>query len=391
MKWIARRYDTGQLVHAHLIGDRVDRFFPSNQPDLDETIPYVAPGFVDIQVNGYGGQEFSSIALTSESVTRIVEQHLEFGVTAICPTLTTQTWEVFHHSVKAIATACNASSTTGRAVWGIHLEGPHMSKEDGPRGAHPAEHCCPPDWNQLQRLQETAEGRIRLVTLSPEYEGSPHYIAKATRAGIVVAIGHTSAARDQILAAVDSGARLSTHLGNGAHRELKRHPNYIWDQLGEDRLMASLICDGHHLPPEVVRTFVRAKSLEQCILVSDVSGLAGLPPGKYGSSGCELEILADGRLVIAGQDQLLAGASDPIGVGILNVMKFAGLSLKEGVEMASHHPARLLGKTPGGFLPGDPADFTLFHVDRAPDGSARNLKIAATILAGHVVYGSIRK
>ena len=94
--------------------------------------------------------------------------------------------------------------------------------------------------------------------------------------GVVAAIGHTGATSIEIRAAVDAGARLSTHLGNGAHRLLRRHPNYLWDQLAEDRLWASLIVDGHHLPPEVVKTFVRAKTPERIILVSDVSGLAGL-------------------------------------------------------------------------------------------------------------------
>jgi N-acetylglucosamine-6-phosphate deacetylase len=154
--------------------------------------------------------------------------------------------------------------------------------------------------------------------------------------------------------------------------------------LAEDRLMASLIVDGHHLPPEVVKSMVRAKTPERCILVSDVSGLAGLPPGRYPGSGCEVEILPDGRLVIAGQDQLLAGASLPIGLGVANVMQFAGVDLATAIAMATTHPARLLGLPCGSLCPGDPADLVLFEL--APN-SAERFRVRATMVAGEVVFG----
>jgi N-acetylglucosamine-6-phosphate deacetylase len=340
---------------------------------------------VDIQVNGYGGQEFSSHDLTPEAVRRIVREHYRFGVTRLCPTLTTQGVDVLTHALGAIARACDKYADVSRAVVGIHLEGPFISPEDGPRGAHPAEHCRPPDWNLFTRLQDAAGRRIALITLSPEYDEAPAFIARAVESGVVVAIGHTGATSDQIRRAVDAGARLSTHLGNGAHRMLCRHPNYIWDQLAEDRLHASLIVDGHHLPAEVVRVFVRAKTPERIILVSDVSGLAGLPPGRYPSSGCELEILADGRLVIAGQRQLLAGASRPIGVGVVNVMRMADVDLKTAIAMASSHPLELLGRGIAELAVGQPADLVLF--DRDADQAEPSLSVRATLVAGEVVYG----
>ncbi len=225
----------------------------------------------------------------------------------------------------------NTTQRLAAACWAFTLEGPYMSTEDGPRGAHPLAHCRRPNWDEFSRLQEAAGGRIVILTMSAEFEEAPDFIARATASGVVVSIGHTAASGAQIRAAVDAGAKLSTHLGNGAHRTLRRHPNYLWDQLAEDRLMASIIADGHHLPPEVVKTIVRAKSPLRTILVSDESGLAGLPPGRYQCSGCELEILSDGRLVIAGQDQLLAGASRPIGDGVVNVMRFAGVDLATAV------------------------------------------------------------
>ena len=211
---------------------------------------------------------------------------------------------------------------------------------------------------------------IRLITLSPEYAEAPQFIRRAVAHGVAVSIGHTAADSQQIRAAVDAGARLSTHLGNGAHRSLRRHPNYLWDQLADDRLTAMLIVDGHHLPAEVVQTFVRAKSAERIILVSDVSALAGLPPGRYSNQLCDSEIRADGRIVLAGQDQLLAGASRPLSVGIANVMRFAGIDLPTAIDMASRHPAKVLGLDVCGLEPGDGADFILLRgpSDACPGG-----------------------
>lgn len=385
MRFSARRYDNGRPVSIEIDAGTIARIESTAGVDAAR-LPWVAPGFFDIQINGYLGQEFSSLELTAEKVATIARRHYEFGVTRMCSTLTTHGPDVFEHGLRQIVAACESSPELSRLIAGIHLEGPYLSREDGPRGAHPAEHCKPPDWDEFQRWQETAGGRIAIVTLSPEYENAPDFIARATAAGVVVAIGHTAADSDQIRAAVDAGARLSTHLGNGAHRELRRHPNYLWDQMADDRLMASLIVDGHHLPPEVVKTMVRAKTPERCILVSDESGLAGLPVGVYPSSGCDVEILADGRLVIAGQNQLLAGASLPIGAGVANVMHFAGVGMATAIEMASHHPARLLGRDVVALRPGDVADLVLFDLET---NGRPALDVRATIAAGKLAFGAL--
>ena len=387
MHFLARRYDTRDPVRVDLAEDRVARVSPlPGEGAPAQPLPWVAPGFVDLQVNGYGGQEFSSLELTPEKAAEIVRKHWEFGVTALCPTLTTQSFECLVHGLGAIDFACQSLPDVARSVPGIHLEGPYFSSEDGPRGAHPKEHCRRPSWDEFRHLQEAAGGRIRLLTLSPEFDEAPDFIARVAAGGVLVAIGHTGASGAQIRAAVDAGARLSTHLGNGAHRMLRRHPNYLWDQLAEDRLTAGLIVDGQHLPPEVVKAFVRAKTPQRCFLVSDVSGLAGLPPGRHASSGGDIEILSDGRLVIAGQDQLLAGASQPIGVGVANVMRFAEVDLPTAVAMASAHPNLLLRQPAGTLRPGDPADLVLFDL---PDGPGPRLEVRATIVGGELVYGRL--
>lgn len=375
---------------VELVDDKIVDVAPINADEgkLD-TWPWVAPGLIDIQVNGFGGQEFSSLELTPQKVVEIGERFACDGVCRFCPTVTTQRFEVLAHAMRAIAAACDLSPRLAWQVAGIHLEGPYISPEDGPRGAHPREHCRAPDWDEFQRLQEAAGGRIRILTMAVEFDGAADFIKKVVNSGVIVAIGHTAAESEHIRQAVDAGARLSTHLGNGARGILRRHPNYIWDQLAEDRLTASLIADGHHLPPEVIKTFVRAKTPQRCILVSDMSGLAGLAPGRYQSNLTEVEILPNGRLVIAGQNQLLAGASAPLGVGVSNVMRFAKLDLATAVAMATSQPARLLGLPAATLEAGAPADLIQFRLAQAAKGRPAGLEVACTIVAGQVAAGRL--
>ena len=174
---------------------------------------------------------------------------------------------------------------------------------------------------------------------------------------------------------------MSTHLGNGAHRQIRRHPNYLWDQLADDRLVASLIVDGHHLPAEVVKVFMRCKGVDGAVLVSDITGMAGMPPGLYENNSIGgVEVLEDGRLVVPGQRQLLAGASLPIGVGIGKIMEYAGLSLKDAVEMASTRPAALIDIECGALQIGAPADLCMFTLH---DGI---LEVQSTINGGEIVF-----
>lgn len=382
MKFVARRYDSGEAFEYEIADDRIiaarpiksasgaalgstnggasDAALPNGVQSRD-SLPWIAPALVDLQVNGWAGREFSSPNITVDDVRAVAEVQYAQGVGRFCPTVTTGPFEVLRHGMATIAAACRSDSELAARMPAIHLEGPYISPIDGPRGAHPQECCRPPDWEEFQDLQDAADGLIRLVTLSPEYAEAPEFIRRAVSKGVIVSIGHTAADSRQIRAAVDSGASMSTHLGNGSHRVLRRHPNYLWDQLADDRLTAMLIVDGHHLPPEVVQTFVRAKSAARIVLVSDVSALAGMPPGQYESQLCELEILADGRIVLAGQDQLLAGASRPLSLGIANIMRFAGIDLQTAIDMASHWPARILGIDVCELRPGERADFILLQ------------------------------
>jgi len=302
------------------------------------------------------------------------------GTGFLCPTIVTGSFDRICNSMRAIVDACKTDPLVNYAVLGIHLEGPYISAEDGPRGAHPLAHVRDPDWNEFQRWQDIAEGKIRLVTLAPEKKGAVPFIEKLVTDGIVVALGHTNASADDIQAAIDAGAKLSTHLGNGAHALIRRHPNYIWEQLGADELWASLIVDGHHLPPAVAKSMIRAKTLDRCLLISDAVALAGMKPGIYQFAGKSVELTPERCVRLVGTEYL-AGSAIELARGIENSVRFAGISLEEAVSLATRQPTHLLNAEAH---VGKQANLILFEWDAAQC----EINLLATIIRDELVYHS---
>ncbi|GIW79918.1 MAG: hypothetical protein KatS3mg105_1725 [Gemmatales bacterium] len=375
----ARHYASGETIKVTCTAGKITAIEPAGDGDIHAE--WVAPAFFDVQINGCHGYSFNSEKLTADIVRHVVDVCRQHGIGGLCPTLITNSLDALVHGMATIARACEDDPVVGRTVGGIHLEGPYISPEDGPRGAHPKEFVCPPNWDDFRRLQDAAGGRIRLVTLAPEHEGSLSFIEKLTSTGVVVALGHTAASPEQIRDAVRAGARLSTHLGNGAHAVLPRHPNYIWEQLANDALWASLICDGHHLPPAVVRCMLRVKTPARTILTCDASSLAGSPPGKYREWGTDIEVLPIGKIVVS-NTHYLAGSWAFTDLCIGNVIEFAGVSLADAIDMATTRPRQLLGLPPRRLEVGQPADLVLF--DWQP---GKPLQVRALIAGDEVVSG----
>jgi N-acetylglucosamine-6-phosphate deacetylase len=349
---------------------------------------WIAPGWIDLQVNGFGGHDPNAAEVEAHDVVAMVRSLWQWGTAAVCPTICTQSEERILRSLRAVADACDVDPLVAASVVGIHVEGPHIAREDGPRGAHPLEHVRPPDVAEYRRWQEAAGGRIRIITLSPEYEESVAYVREIVADGVVASVGHTAADGDQIRAAVDAGARWSTHLGNGAHALIPRHPNYIWDQLAEDRLSAGLIFDGHHLPPAVMQSMVRAKGVERTILVTDALALAGLPPGVYASAvGGDVELLPSGRVVLSGTPYL-AGSAATLGICLGNAVRHAGVTIRDAVRMVTANPSRLLGldiaRGHESVRIGADANLSLFR--QGPDST--DPAVVTTIVAGQLAWSA---
>jgi N-acetylglucosamine-6-phosphate deacetylase len=228
--------------------------------------------------------------------------------------------------------------------------------------------------------QKAAEGRIIQITLAPEIEGAMTFIRDCTLSGILIALGHTNATAEQIAQAVENGAKLSTHLGNGCANYIHRHKNPIWPQLANDLLMTTVIADGQHLSPDELRVFYKVKGPDGIILTSDVIHLAGMAPGKYSFSGSEV-VLTDEGMLLNKELNCLAGASFPLKTGVGNIMNFTGCSLTKAVNMASFNVARIYGLQNRGKLAiGARADLILFERDK------NQLLIRKTYLNGNLVF-----
>lgn len=388
MRVCGKLCETAEVVTLTVEGGRIAAIRTGAEgADLGGADVWLSPGFMDIQVNGYGGHDFNIGAWgdpgeVSGVLTPIFELAAAAGTPMLCPTITTNSRKAMIAGLSALSRALERHPRLARAVPGIHVEGPYISSEDGPRGAHPLEHARAPDWDEFQRFQEAAEGRIKILTVAPEREGCLPFIEKVAASGVVVALGHTGAEPEVVRDAVRAGARMSTHLGNGAHGQIRRHPNYIWEQLAHDELYASIITDGHHLPPSVVKSFVRTKGAERLVLVSDAVSLGGLPPGLYGSGN--YEVLSTGKIVLAGTPYL-AGAGHLLDTCIPNAVRFSDLTLSQATRCASTVPARILGleATKGHIQVGYDADLTLF---RMPETGP--LDVVGTVCGGEVVYRS---
>jgi N-acetylglucosamine-6-phosphate deacetylase len=358
----AKHYATSRPVAVTVENGRIAAVADSDR----NPTRWVAPAFFDPQINGCLGIGFNSPSLTPDQVRTVADTCRAHGIGAFLPTLITNGFEAISHGFATLERACESDAELHHRIPGYHLEGPYLSGEDGPRGAHPKEHTRDPDWDEFRRWQDAAGGNIRMVTVAPERTGAIPFIEKLTAAGVVVAVGHTAATGAQLRAAVQAGAKTSTHLGNGSHAVLPRHDNYIWEQLANDDLWASVIADGHHLPPAVVKCVVRAKGVARTLLTCDAGSLAGMPPGTYREWGTDLEVLPSGKIVVAGTP-FLAGSGHFTDVCVGNVIRFAGVPLAEAIEMATARPRQLLGLPVHTIDVGQPADLVLFDWESGGD------------------------
>ncbi len=382
-EWAGKNWLTGECVTV----SAVDGLISAIKPRRETCEEWIAPGLIDIQVNGMGGFNLNGGSASPENVRGTLQALHREGVTRFCPTIVTGTQAAMVTSIRAVTDACTSDSLIDYSVLGIHIEGPFISYEDGPRGAHNAAWIRDPDWDEFLEWQAAAEGRIRTVTVAPEKVGAIEFIERLCEHGVVAAIGHSAASVEDIQAAVHAGATMSTHLGNGAHAYIKRHPNYIWAQLAEDELWAGLIADGFHLPPTTLKVMIRSKG-RKAILTSDASYLARMTPGRYTTHhATEVVLEPDGRLHLASTPDILAGSAGTLRGGVENIANFRIAPLRQAIDMASLHPAELFGLADSGvgtLRVGGPADLFTYRWDETACQS--ELVITSTVSRGESVF-----
>ena len=375
--------ETGKPLAVNVEDGRIASIGAPSAPVSAGNLPYIFHGFLDMQVNGFQGSDYSLDDLDRSHIERITARLAESGVTSHVPTIVTRPRERIVHNLQVIGKARQESSLIAAAIPAIHIEGPFISHEDGPRGAHDPRYVRDPDFDEFLEWQEAAGGLVKMVTLAPERKGALEFIGKLAKAGVVASIGHSAASPEQIREAVAAGATFSTHLGNGSHASLPRLKNYLWEQLAEDRLSVGMIADGFHLPEAVVKVILRAKGLERIVLVSDVSLPGGWESGTYRWGNLDVEVHPDGHVGLKGTS-FLAGAGHRLDHDIATFMNFTGVPLFETLELCTRNPARVLGlpSSAGRLEAGASADLTLFRYDgQVP------VKVETTVLAGQKIFG----
>jgi N-acetylglucosamine-6-phosphate deacetylase len=372
-------YETGKPVLIEIENGIIRNISDVRSDDISCKDLYIAPGLIDNQVNGYRGVDFAGERLSPDGIKSAAEALWKDGVTTFVPTLVTGGHDELIRNLKVLAQASKDAFFKG-SIPGFHLEGPYLSPEPGCYGCHPAQHLRKPSWRAFMEYREAAGGKIIEVTIAPELDGAMEFIRSCRENGIVTAIGHTNATADKINLAVENGARLSTHLGNGCANLIHRHVNPLWPQLANERLTPSLIADGHHLPPELIGVIFKVKGPDNLILISDVNPLIGMPPGEYMYLESKV-ILTDKGLAMNAERDCLAGASLPLIKGIENLMNYTGCSLGVAINLAGKNVARVLAFDDRGRLSeGKRADLILLEKNK------NRLQIRQTYLRGVPVH-----
>lgn len=338
-------YRSKDYISIEYMNEKITAITIQNEIPYEKRCPQIlTPGFFDLQINGYGGVDFNNVDITSADIFKITHLLNSKGTLNFVPTIITNTPESISKLIFKIRTAVDTYPECRQSIAGIQLEGPFISREDGPRGAHPLEYVRKPDIALVKKWLVESGGLLKIITLSPEYSEANKVIEFCSQNGIIASIGHTAATKTQIRAAINYGATLSTHLGNGSHTVLPRHDNYIWEQLASEELNCTLIGDGIHLPKSILKCMLQIKK-EKAMLISDSSEIAGLPPGYYETHvGGKVLLTKENRLCLVDNTDLLAGSAACLLDEIDFLSKNDILSLYESIVMCSTRPAHFLNR-----------------------------------------------
>jgi len=299
-------------------------------------------GLFDFQVNGFAGVDFQTPVLTQGELAHACLALRRHKTTAILLTLVTDSVDSLCEKLDRIEEIRGQDDRISFVVKGYHLEGPWISTEPGYHGAHPVEKATKATLRDYKKLQNAAAGRLKLITLAPEVDGCLEIVEAAVKDGIRVSLGHTNASEADIDAAIQAGATLATHVGNAVPLEMHRHDNVIQRLLSRDELIACLIPDGLHLPPNVLKNYYRAKPVGKVFFTTDCMAAAGAGPGRYTVGPHTIEVGEDGIVRLPGENRF-AGSSLTMDRAVDNISKWLDLDENDAVAICSTIPAHYFG------------------------------------------------
>ena len=325
--FVSRDLFTGGKLIAQASGD---------DAVLDASGCYVIPGLVDVHFHGCVGEDFSDA--TPEGLQKIADYELSQGVTYLCPAGMTLPEDQLTEICKTTA-AHRAKNSGGAEVVGAHLEGPFLCAAK--KGAQNGAFLHDPDVPMLKRLQDAAEGCVKLVTVAPEQPGSMEFIRAAVEMGVTVSVGHTVAGYETARAAFEAGASHATHLFNAMPPFAHRDPGVIGAAFDVPGVQPELICDGIHVHGSAVRAAFRLFGKERMILISDSLRATGMPDGEYPFGGQMIEVHGN-RATILGHPETLAGSVTSL-MGCLRQAVSFGIPLADAVRACTYNPAQSIG------------------------------------------------
>ncbi len=359
---MSKRTYQGRTLTGKCLEITIDGKFIAGVKELadDLQLPYLLPVMVDLQHNGAFGIEFNRISMaTDEELLRVSTHMRRHGVGRCLASFATQELDVLSASMASLDKRLEVNEELSNLYPGFFQEGVFISSDPGWRGAHQVQFIKGPDFKLFLKLWDASGRRIKVVNVAPEIPGAIEFIEQAVELGIRVAIGHCNPDPEAIGRAVDAGASMITHFGNGANPLIKRFDNPFWAMLSEPGLAPGLICDGCHLPSEFVKVVLKCKG-KNCFIVSDSSFFAGSPPGEYiRSDGSKVIVTPEFRIHTLKDHDILAGAWPQLDKGVEFLATRCGVEFTEAWKYASVYPARLAGISLPRIKVGDNADFVV--------------------------------
>ena len=359
--------DGGRIVE---VGPAGGSPVPAGAARIDAGGRVLAPGFIDLQLNGAFGHDFTADPSTIWDVAARLPR---YGVTAFLPTVITSPLEQVEAAM-TVVTGGRPRDFRGAEPIGVHAEGPFLNVKK--KGAHNQQYLRPPEVDAVAGWSP-ASG-IRLVTMAPELPGALAVIRGLTARGVVVSTGHSMATYDEAVAGFDAGARYGTHLFNAMPSIGHRDPGLPGALLADDRMTVGFIADGVHTHRSIIALVWKMLGPRRLSLVTDAMAALGMPPGQHRLGDYDVVVDATSARLA---DGTLAGSILELDQALRNLIGITGCPLSEALETMTSTPARLLGldHERGRIAPGYAADLVLL---------SRDLRVDTTIAAGEIAYAA---